>query len=57
MLDSCQQRVLAVKEAGKLDSQNMAYRPKPHYRTREPGLKTIIVFNLSFVLWLMYGSV
>ena len=57
MLDSCTQRMMNVKCEGKLCSQNLSYRPKPRYRTGEPGVKTIIAFNLSFILWLMYGSV
>ena len=56
MLDGSTQRMLAGKAAGAVDAPNLAYRPKPKFRTREPGVKTIIAFNLAFVLWLMYGS-
>ena len=56
MLDGSTQRMLAGKAAGGTESRNLAYRPKPRFRTREPGVKTIIAFNLAFVLWLMYGS-
>ena len=56
MLNGSTQRMLAGKVAGGIDTSNLAYRPKPRFRTREPGVKTIIAFNLAFVLWLMYGS-
>ena len=37
--------------------QNLACRPKPCCRTGEPTVKSIIASNLSFILWLMHGSV
>lgn len=56
MLDGSTQRMLAAQRSGQMDSQNMSYRPKQKFRTREPGVKSIIAFNLAFILWLMHGS-
>lgn len=57
MLDGSTQRMLAAREANKLSKpENLAVRRKPKFRTRDPGLRAIIVFNLAFVWWLMSGS-
>lgn len=56
MLGGSTQRMLKAKQSGKLDSKNLAYRPKPKFRTGEPGVKTIIAFNLAFIWWLVNGS-
>lgn len=56
MLDYNMQRVIAARAAGLDKSQNLAYRPKPKYRTREPGVKSILAFNAAFIAVLLYGS-
>ena len=56
LLDNNLQRVLAAKQAGLHESQNLAYRRKPKYRTREPGVKSILAFNAAFIAFLLYGS-
>lgn len=56
MLDYNMQRALAARQAGLHESQNLAYRPKPKYRTREPGVKSILAFNMAFIAFLLYGS-
>lgn len=56
MLDGSTQRMLAAKRTGHSNSMNLSYRPKPKFITGEPGIKTILAFNLAFIYWLMYGS-
>ncbi len=56
MLDGSTQRMLAAQKKGKMDSQNMSYRPRQKFRTKEPGVKSIIAFNLAFIMLLIKGS-
>ena len=56
MLDGSTQRMLAAQKGGKMDSQNLSYRPRQGFRTREPGVKSIIAFNLAFIMLLIKGS-
>jgi hypothetical protein len=56
MLDASTQRMLAAKKRGNLDPQTIYYRRKQKFRTKEPGVKSIIAFNLAFIWLLMKGS-
>ncbi len=47
-----QRAMLAGLARGALESENVNYRPKPHFRTGPPGIKTVIGANVLLV-WLV----
>lgn len=44
--------MLAGLASGALESEDVNYRPKPHFRTGPPGIKTVIGANVLLV-WLV----
>ncbi len=44
--------MLHAQSEGALASKDVNYRPKPHFRTRPPGIMTVISANLLLV-WLV----
>ena len=52
MLSLHQRAMLYAHAEGALASKDVNYRPKPHFRTRPPGIKTIVTANLLLV-WLV----
>ncbi|BDA46865.1 hypothetical protein COCOBI_09-3180 [Coccomyxa sp. Obi] len=47
-----QRAMLAGLSSGALASEDVNYRPKPHFRTGPPGIKTVIAANVLLV-WLV----
>lgn len=47
-----QQAMLAAELRGALASKDVNYRPKPHFRTSAPGIRTVIGANILLV-WLV----
>lgn len=47
-----QQAMLAAESRGALASKDVNYRPKPHFRTSAPGIRTVIGANILLV-WLV----
>ncbi len=52
MLSLHQRQMLAGLSSGALASEDVNYRPKPHFRTGPPGIKTVIAANVLLV-WLV----
>lgn len=47
-----QRQMLAALSSGALESKDVNYRPKPHFRTHAPGIRTVIAANVLLV-WLV----
>lgn len=47
-----QRAMLTGLSSGALASKDVNYRPKPHFRTSAPGIKTVIGANILLV-WLV----
>lgn len=52
VLSMHQQAMLAAESRGALASKDVNYRPKPHFRTSAPGIRTVIGANILLV-WLV----
>ena len=47
-----QEAALAAQRMGSHSTHNLHYRPKPHFRTSAPGIRTVIGANILLV-WLV----